>query len=49
MDIYKVREILGDDTFLNELLVMLSTEDKQRIADYMVRDFDLDYDPDSEY
>lgn len=49
MDIYEVREALGDDTFINELFAMLSYEDKQRIADYMVRMHYLDYDPDSEY
>lgn len=49
MDIYEVRQALGDDTFINELFAMLSYEDKQRIADYMVRMYDLDYDPDSEY
>lgn len=41
MDIYEVREALGDDTFINELFAMLSDEDKQRIANYMVRMYDL--------
>lgn len=49
MDIYEVRYALGDDTFINELFAMLSDEDKQRIANHMVRMYDLDYDPDSEY
>lgn len=49
MDIYEVREALGDDTFINELFAMLSDEDKQRIANHMVRMYDLDYDPDSDY
>lgn len=42
MDIYEVRETLGDDTFINELFAMLSDEDKQRIANYMLRMYDLD-------
>lgn len=42
MDIYEVRAALGDDTFINELFAMLSDEDKQRIANYMVRMYDLD-------
>lgn len=42
MDIYEVREIIGDKCFLDELLQMLSYEDKQRIADEFVRIYDLD-------
>ena len=49
MDIYEVRDILGDKVFIDGLFEMLSTEDKQRIADEFVREFDLDYDPDMFY
>lgn len=49
MDIYELRDILGDEELLNAILAWLSSEEKQEIADDIANDYDIDYNPDFDY
>lgn len=49
MDIYEVRDILGDEELLDAILAWLSSDEKQEIANDIVSEYDLDIDLDSDY